>query len=202
MLKLCQTWFSTSATTFEAFWAHPLKNLLAVQERNLPDFWTFGAIYFHLHRDRVSESLWKPHKSKVLNFLHRNYTSVFFPTPKKIFFFRATKKYLKNIFARKWKSEDFLKIENVDQFVFFLDQNFRFSKKIGAFFSNIFFRYFFLWSDFFILFLELEKKLMYSFDVKNAELSIYEVFRAIPTLCRDVGANIWHQKFKIPLLDR
>ena len=137
MLKLCQAWFSTSATTFEAFWAHPLKNLLAVQERNLPDFWTFGVIYLHLHHDRVSESLWKPHKSKVLNFLHKNYVPTFFPTP--------TKKY---------------------------------------FFS------------------ELEKKLKYSFDVKNWELSIYEVFRAIPTLCRDVGANIWHQKFKIPLLDR
>ena len=149
MLKLCQTWFSTSATTFEAFWAHPLKNLLAVQERNLPDFWTFGVTYFHLHRDRVSESLWKPHKSKVLNFLHRNYTSVFFPTPKKNIFFRATKKYLKNIFARKWKSEDFLKIENLDQFVFFLDQNFRFSKKNRSFFFEHFFSIFFFVIRFF-----------------------------------------------------
>ena len=61
--------------------------------------------------------------------------------------------------------------------------------------SKIFFG-FFLLSQKNNIFSELKKKLKYSFDVKNWELSIYEVFRAIPTLCRDVGANIWHQKFK------
>ena len=131
------------------FWSilsSPLKNLLAVQERNLPDFWTFGVIYLHLHHDRVSESLWKPNKSKVLNFLHRNYTSVFFSTPKKYYFFRTTKKNPKNIFDRKWKSENFLKIENVDQFVFFLDPNFRFSENFRSFFFGHFFYIYFFWS--------------------------------------------------------
>ena len=41
----------------------------------------------------VPESLWKPHKSKDLTFLHGNYTQHFFSTPKK-FFFGVEKKKL------------------------------------------------------------------------------------------------------------
>ncbi len=34
---------------------------------------------------------------------------------------------------------------------------------------------------------ELRKKLGHNFDVENCKLSIGEVFRAIPALCREVG---------------
>ena len=46
----------------------------------------------------VLESLWKPHKSKDLTFLHRSYTQLFFSSPPKIFFSRL-KKYFE-IFSR------------------------------------------------------------------------------------------------------
>ena len=72
----------------------------------------------------------------------------------------------------------------------------------------IFFRKIFLNPKKHIFWLELEKKLVHNFDVENWELSIYEVFRAIPALCREVGANIWHHNFKnrinfapVPLAD-
>ena len=110
---------------------------------DLPDFWTFGVIYLHLHHDRVSESLWKPHKSKVLNFLHRNYTSVFFSTPKKYIFFRTTKKNPKNIFYRKWKSEN----RKCWSICVFSWSKFSIFRKISEFFvSDIFFTYIFFWS--------------------------------------------------------
>ena len=84
-----------------------------------------------------------------------------------------------------------------------IDKIFRFSEKFRIFFfDNFFLHIFFLIPKKSIFWLELEKKLVHSFYVENWELSIYEVFRAIPTLFRDVGANIWHQKFKIPLLYR
>ena len=146
-----------------------------------------------LHRDRVSESLWKPHKSKVLNFLHRNYTSIFFPTPKKKQKnIGQQKKTLKKKFEKK-SPEDFLKIENVDQ-----EKNnwskFSIFRKSFSVKTIFYFIFFVVRKKYFVS--ELEKQIKYSFDVKNWELSIYEVFRAIPTLYRDVGANIWHQKFK------
>ena len=48
----------------------------------------------------VPESLWKPHKSKDLTFLHRSYVQLFFSAPKK---FRKSNIF----FGRKKKSEIF-----------------------------------------------------------------------------------------------
>ena len=48
---------------------------------------------------RVPRTRWKPHKSKDHNFLHRNYISIFFSTPKKkIYFFSKPK--IKNKISR------------------------------------------------------------------------------------------------------
>ena len=41
---------------------------------------------------------------------------------------------------------------------------------------------------------ELKKKLGHSFDVENWELSISEVFRVIPALCRAIDANMCYQR--------
>ena len=51
------------------------------------EVWTFSIETAPKTQGGVLESLWKPHKSKDLNFLHRSYTPKKFPTPKKIFFF-------------------------------------------------------------------------------------------------------------------
>ena len=119
------------------------------------EFWTFDAIYLHLHRDRVSESLWKPHKSKVLNFLHRNYTSIFFLTPKKIFFSDNKKNKIKNRFDRKWFSEN----RKFWSIIFFLINIFDFQKIFGTFFFELFFLCFFLLSDVFLFFFRSWKKI-------------------------------------------
>ena len=44
-----------------------------------------------------------------------------------------------------------------------------------------------------MFFSELKKKLGHNFDVENSELSISEVFRAIPALYREIDANMCHQ---------
>ena len=44
------------------------------------------------------------------------------------------------------------------------------------------------------------QNLAHSFDAENCRLSIGEVFRAIPALCREVGANMCHQNFKNPVI--
>ena len=38
------------------------------------------------------------------------------------------------------------------------------------------------------------------FDVENCKLSIGEVFRAIPALCRELGANTCRQNLKNPAI--
>ena len=76
------------------------RGLLAGRDRKWVGFWSFGDIYFHLTRGRVPESLWKPHQSKAINFLCRNYVPTFFSTPKKILFF-GIQNIFRNIFRSK-----------------------------------------------------------------------------------------------------
>ena len=45
---------------------------------------------------RLTESIWKPHKSKDLVFLHGSYVPTFFPEPKKTWFFSISKFYFEN----------------------------------------------------------------------------------------------------------
>ena len=50
-------------------------------------------------------------------------------------------------------------------------------------------------------FFEVEKKkLGHSFDAENSYLSIGEVFRAIPALCRELDVNMCCQNFKNPVI--
>ena len=89
----------------------------------------------------VLESLWKPHKSKERNFLHRCYT------PKKIstffqnFFFGSRKYFRKNIFTKNFqKKSQILKIEkfwNFENFMTFFDfENFMILLKFLKIFEN------------------------------------------------------------------
>ena len=126
------------------------------------------------------KTFWKPHKSKGLNFLHRNCTQFFFSTPKNIFSeIDRKKKWQKKVefFEKKskiWKNQQFSMkiiwffIENVWHFSFF-----DFFSKCLLFVFTFFFdrsqkKYF----------SELKNKIEYSFDVKNWDLSIYDVFSA------------------------
>ena len=90
LLKSC---FSVVSLDFHRFYRH----VLAGSTGNGRILFSFGDTYLHLPRDRVPESLWKPHQSKAINFLHRNYVPTFFPTPTKKYFFSGWKK--KSIFC-------------------------------------------------------------------------------------------------------
>ena len=68
---------------FTSIFVSAILRLLAGRDRKWPGFWSFGDTHLHLTRGRVPESFWKPHQSKALNFLHRNYKFIFFSTPKK-----------------------------------------------------------------------------------------------------------------------
>ena len=76
-------------------------------------------------------------------------------------------------FSKSWKNR-------------FWGEKIRFSKNLKFYFLKSKFRKFWFWKFSFFAgkfyFLELEKKVEYSFDVKNDALSIYEGFRAFPTL--------------------
>ena len=63
-----------------------------------------------------------------------------------------------------------------------------FHEKYTKFPENIGDFYIYLPKKFFLG--ELRKKSNYHFNVEFGELSISEVFRAIPALCREIGANI------------
>ena len=125
----------------------------------------------------MPESLWKPHKSKDLEFLHRSYTPTFFSTLKKKYNFFDSKKILtffwKNFGPKKfghfstskswtfwcWKMSDF-----------FCPKHFQ--KKFNFFWNRKNCNFFRSW----------KKKLGYSFDAEIRDLSIYGVFRKIPVL--------------------
>ena len=204
MKMLRKSCFSVVSLDFHRFYRH----VLAGSTGNGRILFSFGDTYLHLPRDRVPESLWKPHQSKAINFLHRNYVTTFFPTPTKKYVFSGSKIFFEKKSAKiifLWKSRKNLKF-------WFQTTFFKFQIFFGIFtekyFWPIFFRKIFFIPKKNIFWLELEKKLVHSFDVENWELSIYEVFRAILALRRDVGANIWHTHFKnrinfapVPLAD-
>ena len=92
---------------------------------------------------------------------------VFSNSNQKIFFFGIKKNICKKN-VRKKNSENFLKIENLDQEKTQIDQHFRFSENFQIFiFDQKYFLDFFLLSEKPNIFSELKKKLKYSFDVKN-----------------------------------
>ena len=135
-------------------------------------------------------------------------TNLFSNSNQKIFFFG-----IKNIFRKKNQQKLFFgenpeKNWNFDFRTTFFEFQIFFGIFTETYFWPIFFRKIFLIPKKNIFWLELEKKLVHNFYVENWELSIYEVFRAILALRRDVGANIWHQNFKnrisfapVPLAD-
>ena len=133
LLKSC---FSVVSLDFHRFYRH----VLAGSTGNGRILFSFGDTYLHLPRDRVPESLWKPHQSKAINFLHRNYVPTFFPTPTKKYFFSGSKiffekKSAKNIF--RWKSrKKNLKISIFFRTIFFDFEDFH--RKI--FLADFFFR--------------------------------------------------------------
>ena len=96
-------------------------------EAKWPDFWSFGDTYLHLTRGRVPESFWKPHQSKALNFLHRNYNLIFFSTPKKIFCFEV-----KFIFRKYFRPKIFF----CEKMKIFKKIRFWLWKKSGIFFGR------------------------------------------------------------------
>ena len=127
------------------------------RDRKWPDFLDFGNTYLHLARSRVPESLWKPHQSKAINFLHRNCEPTFFPTPTKKFFFRDQKYFSKKI-SKNYFS---VKIPKKSEISIFgqIFSNFRFFSGFSP--INIFGRFFFekyFWSRKNIFFFEVEKK--------------------------------------------
>ena len=172
LLKSC---FSVVSLDFHRFYRH----VLAGSTGNGRILFSFGDTYLHLPRDRVPESLWKPHQSKAINFLHRSYVPTYFPTPTKKYFFSGSKIFFeknisKNIF--RWKSRKKSKFRFSDKF-FRISDFFRdFHRKIflaDFFFKNIFDPTKIYFSS------ELKKKSGHSFDVENWELPIGEVFRTI-----------------------
>ena len=120
---------------FDRFYRH----VLAGSTGNGRILFSFGDTYLHLPRDRVPESLWKPHQSKAINFLHRNYVATFFPTPTKKYFFSGSK-----IFSEK-KSEKFIFrwISRKNLKFRFSDKKFRISVFFRDFHRNIFLADFF-----------------------------------------------------------
>jgi hypothetical protein len=126
LLKSC---FSVVSLDFHRFYRH----VLAGSTGNGRILFSFGDTYLHLPRDRVPESLWKPHQSKAINFLHRNYVPTFFPTPTKKYFFFG----IKNIFRKKigqkyfsvkirenpWNSKNFVRKSKFQIFSGFSPEN-------------------------------------------------------------------------------
>ena len=137
LLKSC---FSVVSLDFHRFYRH----VLAGSTGNGRILFSFGDTYLHLPRDRVPESLWKPHQSKAINFLHRSYVPTFFPTPTKKYVFSESKiffekKSAKNIF--RWKSRKNLKFRFSDN-IFRISDFFRdFHRKI--FLADFFFEKYF-----------------------------------------------------------
>ena len=139
-------------------------HVLAGRHRKWSEFRSFEDTFLHLARSRVPGSLWKPHQSKAINFLHRSYVPTFFPTPTQKIFFSGWKKKLYFFSGKKY-------------FPVFCCWNFR-EKKIGSNFSifgkisKICFcpkknQIFFFNPKKIIFVLELEKKLVHNFDVEN-----------------------------------
>ena len=94
-----------------------------------------------------------------------------------------------------WSCRNFRKFQDLDQILkisMFFNQNFRFS-------GNLHEKYFWPKNIFDLekksFFSELGKKLGHSFDVESWELSISEVFRVIPALCREIDTNMCQQNF-------
>ena len=179
MKMLIKSCFSVVSLDFHRFYRH----VLAGSTGNDRISFSFGDTYLHLPRDRVPESLWKPHQSKAINFLHRNYVPTFFPTPTKNYFFSGSKIFFEKNQQKIFFGENPEKIWNFDFWTKFFEFQIFFGIFTETYFWLIFFRKIFLFPKKNIFWLELEKKLVHSFDVENWELSIYEVFRAIPALC-------------------
>ena len=159
VLKSC---FSVVSLDFHRFYRH----VLAGSTGNGRILFSFGDTYLHLPRDRVTESLWKPHQSKASNFLHRNYVTTFFQLQPKNIFFRDQKYFSKKISQKyfsvkipkkNWNSKNLSENRN---FRFFRD----FHRKI--FFADFFWKIFLIPKKH-IFWLELEKKLVHSFDAEN-----------------------------------
>ena len=121
LLKSC---FSVVSLDFHRFYKH----VLAGSTGNGRILFSFGDIYLHLPRDRVTESLWKPHQSKASNFLHRNYVTTFFPTPTKKYVFSGSKIFFEKKISKKYfsvkipkKSEISIFGQHFSNFRFFRD---------------------------------------------------------------------------------
>ena len=121
---------------------------------------------------RVSRTPWKPHKSKDNNFLHRSCIPKKNLNSEKIYFFS-------NLDRRFF----FFRSKNFNQKSTFFDSIFGwkfFDLRKNIFFEKFFFHRFEVGKKYF--FSELRNFLGYSFDVKNCDLSIYEVSRVFWTL--------------------
>ena len=125
LLKSC---FSVVSLDFHRFYRH----VLAGSTGNGRILFSFGDTYLHLPRDRVPESLWKPHQSKAINFLHRNYVPTFFQLQPKNIFFRDQKYFSKKnrpkIFSVKipkkiWNSKKFVRKSQFQIFSGFSPKN-------------------------------------------------------------------------------
>ena len=129
MKMLRKSCFSVVSLDFHRFCRH----VLARSTGNGRILFSFGDTYLHLPRDRVPESLWKPHQSKAINFMHRNYVPTFFPTPTKKYFFSGSKKiYVKKMSEKKtpkffWKSKIWIKKKHKLINIFDFQKIFRFS---------------------------------------------------------------------------
>ena len=158
MLKLWQAWFSTSVTTFEAFWAHPLKDLLAVQE----------GIYriFELLVSYICTYIATECRNRSENLINRKFSIFYIKTILQFFFqlrffffFFGQQKKIKKSFWPKIKIWRFFENRKFWSIYFFLDQHFRFSENFRRFFFGLFFSIFFLLSDFFNFFFGVGKKI-------------------------------------------
>ena len=132
VLKSC---FSVVSLDFHRFYRH----VLAGSTGNGRILFSFGDTYLYLPRDRVTESLWKPHQSKASNFLHRNYVTTFFPTPTKKYVFSGSKIFFEKKISKKYFSVKIPKKSEISIF----GQIFR----ISVFFRDFHWKYF--WPIFF-----------------------------------------------------
>ena len=168
--------FEINSLTFLIFLKKSLHNfldsrfdkcLLARRDQKWSDFLSFGDTYLHLPRGRVQESLWKPHQSKAINFLHRNYVPTFFFNSNKKYFSSWSKIFFEKKSVKKYFRENFRKSKNVVRQKNRKFQNFDFRENFTKiFFDRFFFRkYFWSWRK--IFFVIVEKKMGHSFDVEN-----------------------------------
>ena len=121
----------------------------------------------------VFGSLWKHQQSRDHTFLHRNYTQLFFSTPKNKFSEVDRKKSEKK--SKNVKNLNFQwKIIKIIYGFLLKISTFLIFRKFFDFFPNFF--HFFFRSTSENLFFGVEKKVEFSFDVTNWDPSIYDVF--------------------------